>query len=53
MTKQQKQKLLDAGRYDLIEIYELLKSGNAAIINNGNIVDVRKYPDSIPIKAKQ
>lgn len=50
MTEETKQKLRDAGREDLIEIYEINQSGYAGILSNGNIVDRRKYPTAIPVQ---
>ena len=50
MTEETKQKLRDAGREDLIEVYEINQSGFAGIMPNGNIVDRRKFPSAIPVQ---
>jgi len=49
MTDETKQKLLDAGRQDLIDIFEFKKAGYAGIDPKGTIVDRRIYPKAIPI----
>ena len=41
MTPLQKQQLLDAGRADLVEAYEIPQSGHAGVMPTGNIVDRR------------
>lgn len=53
MTKEIKQKLIDAGRKDLVEIYEINQSGYAGVLSNGNIVDRRKHPEAIPVQENQ
>jgi len=50
MTEEQKQRLREAGREDLIEIYEINQSGYAGILPNGNIVDRRQHPEAIPVQ---
>lgn len=50
MTDETKQKLIDAGRSDLVEVYEINQSGYAGILPNGNIVDRRKFPNAIPVQ---
>ncbi|HJV19303.1 MAG TPA: hypothetical protein VJ499_04915 [Flavisolibacter sp.] len=50
MTEEQKNKLIAAGRKDLIEIHEINQSGYAGCLPNGNIVDRRKYPNAVPIQ---
>ena len=50
MTEEIKQKLIDAGRKDLVEVYEVNQSGYAGINKNGNIVDRRKFPKAIPVQ---
>lgn len=50
MTEEVKQKLIDAGRQDLIDIYEINQSGYAGVLPNGNIVDRRKFPDAVPVQ---
>ena len=53
MDKATKRKLKEAGREDLIEIFEINKSGYAGILSNGNIVDRRKYPKAIPVQENR
>ena len=53
MTEEMKQKLIDAGRKDLVEIYEINQSGYAGINPNGNIVDRRKFPNAIPVQKNE
>lgn len=50
MTEEQKEKLIKAGRQDLIDIHEINQSGYAGVLSNGNIVDRRIYPHAIPIQ---
>ena len=50
MTEETKQKLIAAGREDLINIHEINQSGYAGVLSNGNIVDRRKHPNAIPIQ---
>lgn len=50
MTEQTKQKLRDAGRQDLIDIFEINQSGYAGINRKGHIVDRRMDPDAIPVQ---
>ena len=50
MDKETKDKLIAAGRQDLIDIFEINKSGYAGILPNGNIVDRRKEPTAIPVQ---
>jgi hypothetical protein len=35
---------------DLMKPFKLVKEGFAGILPNGNIVDIREFPDAIPIK---
>ncbi len=49
MDKETKDKLIAAGRQDLIDIHEINQSGYAGILPNGNIVDRRKEPTGIPV----
>jgi hypothetical protein len=53
MTEEIKQKLIAAGRADLVEVYEINQSGYAGILSNGNIVDRRKYPEAIPVQKNE
>ena len=53
MDKETKQKLRDAGREDLIEIFKINKSGYAGVLSNGNIVDRRKHPEAIPVQENK
>lgn len=53
MGEATKKKLREAGRGDLIEIFEINKSGYAGILSNGNIVDRRKYPKAIPVQENR
>lgn len=48
-----KQKLIDAGRKDLVETYEINQSGYAGIDRNGSIVDRRKFPNAVPIQENK
>lgn len=50
MTEEDKIKLRKAGREDLIEIFEINKSGYAGVLSTGEIVDRRKHPEAIPIQ---
>jgi len=51
MTQEMKDKLIAAGRQDLVEIWEFQKEGYAGILSNGTIVDRRKFPDAIPMQC--
>lgn len=53
MTEELKQKLIDAGRTDLLEILELNSSGYAGVLSSGMIVDRRKFPEAIPIQKNR
>jgi hypothetical protein len=53
MTEEMKQKLIDAGCKDLVEIYEINQSGYAGINPNGNIVDRRKFPKAVPVQKNE
>lgn len=53
MTEEMKQKLIDAGRKDLVEIHEINQSGYAGINPKGNIVDRRKFPKAIPVQKNE
>ncbi len=44
-TKEEKDKRIKA----LLETMEVIKSGYAGVLSNGNIVDRREYPKAIPI----
>ena len=50
MTEEIKQKLINAGRKDFIEVHEINLSGYAGINPNGNIVDRRKFPNAVPVQ---
>jgi len=49
LTKETKDKLIAAGREDLIEIHDILMRGKGAINQEGTIVDIDKFPDAIII----
>ncbi len=53
MTEETKQKLIAAGREDLIKIHEINQSGYAGCDRNGNIVDRREHPESVPIQENR
>ncbi len=53
MTEETKQKLIDAGRKDLVEIYEINQSGYAGVLPTGEIVDRRKKANAIPIPKNE
>lgn len=53
MTEQDLQKLKNAGREDLVEIYWINKLGVAGILSNGNIVDRRKHPEAIAVPENE
>lgn len=53
MTEEMKQKLISAGRHDLVEIHEINQSGYAGCDRNGNIVDRRKFPNAVPIQENR
>jgi len=48
-----KQKLIDAGRKDLVDVYEINQSGFAGIDRDGNIVDRRKIPTAVPVQENK
>lgn len=50
MKKEMREKLEANGRYDLIEIFEINKSGYAGILPNGNIVSRLQFPEAIPVQ---
>ena len=50
MSPEDRDKLIKAGREDLIKIFELNKTGYAGILPNGNIVDRREHKNAIPIQ---
>lgn len=53
MNQETKDKLIAAGRQDLVEIFEINASGYAGVMPNGNIVDRRKFPDAIPVQENR
>ena len=53
MTEEIKQKLIDAGRKDLVEVYEINQSGFAGMNASGNIVDRRKFPNAVPVQENK
>lgn len=53
MTEEMKQKLIDAGRKDLVEVHEINQSGYAGISPNGNIVDRREFPNAVPVQKNK
>lgn len=50
MSDEQKKKLIEIGRQDLVDTFELTKSGFAGINEKGTIVDRRKFPNAVPIQ---
>jgi len=50
MSEETRQKLIDQGRSDLVETYDLIQSGYAGVDKNGTIVDRRKHKDATPIQ---
>jgi len=53
MSEEMKQKLIDAGRKDLVEVYEINQSGFAGMNASGNIVDRRKFPLAVPVQENK
>lgn len=51
MNKDTRDKLIAAGRSDLVEIYDINQSGYAGILSDGSIVDRRKFHAAIPVQA--
>ncbi len=51
MNQETRDKLIAAGRADLVEIHDINQSGYAGVLSNGNIVDRRKFPSAIPVPA--
>lgn len=51
MTEETKQKLIKQGRQDLVDAAEVIQTGYAGILSNGNIVDRRKIPYANTIPA--
>lgn len=49
MTEEDKSKLRESGRQDLIDTYEIIVSGYAGIDKWGTIVDRRKNHESVSI----
>lgn len=49
LNEETKQKLIAAGRADLVEIHEINESGYAGVLPNGHIVDRRKHPHAVPV----
>lgn len=50
MSEEDKKKLIEMGRKDLVDILEINKSGYAGVLPNGNIVDRRKRPEAVPVQ---
>ena len=53
MKEEIRKKLEAKGRQDLIEIFNINKSGYAGILPNGNIVSRLQYPDAIPVQKNE
>lgn len=53
MTEETKNKLRAAGREDLIKGFEIMVSGYAGVLPNGEIVDRREYPNAVPIQENK
>lgn len=53
MSGDTKQRLIDAGREDMIEIFEANIAGYAGILPSGQLVDRRKTPEAYPIVGNQ
>lgn len=53
MDENTKKRLREIGRTDLLEIFEINKSGYAGMLPNGNIVDRRKYSEAIPVQENK
>lgn len=49
MTTEQRQKLIDSGRKDLVDAFDLLQSGYAGVNSKGTIVDRRIEKDAMKI----
>lgn len=49
MDRDMQNKLVAAGRQDLIDIWYINASGYAGILSNGNIVDRRIHAEAIPV----
>lgn len=50
MTEESRKKLIAAGRQDLIDVFDLNKTGYVGCDKNGTLVDRRKFPDAVPVK---
>jgi len=50
LTKAERERLIAAGRPDLVEIDEINASGYAGVLPNGNIVDRRKHPAAVAVQ---
>lgn len=50
MTEDDKKKLIEAGRGDLIRMLEVIESGYAGVSRNGMIVDRRNEPSALPVQ---
>lgn len=53
MNEETREILKSRGRQDLIDIYDLNKTGYAGILPNGNIVDRRIHPEAIPVQENK
>jgi len=53
MTTEQRKKLIEEGKDDLVRSYDLLKTGYAGINQKGNIVDRRYVRNAIPIPQNE
>lgn len=53
MTDEQKKRLVDEGREDLIRITEANEAGYAGCMPNGNLVDRREHPEGYEVPANR
>ncbi len=53
MDKKTGEKLIKAGREDLIKLLEIRNSGYAGILSTGEIVDRRTFPEAIPMQKNK
>lgn len=50
MTKESAQKCIENGRIDLVQHLYIKSLGYAGVSKFGQVVDCRKYPDSVPMQ---
>ncbi len=53
MDKETREKLVKAGREDLVKVFDINSSGYAGILPSGMIVDRREYPNAIPVQENE